>query len=67
MFDAIVKTPFTRSDSITKGRTYRVIDANAFYGTYTILNDLGEITNLNWLHFEDMGKALDAYIATLEI
>lgn len=65
MFDAIMATPYVKTSTLTKGRVYRVIDANEYFGTYTIVNDLGERANVEWWRFADMGKALDAYMAAL--
>jgi len=65
MFNAILETPYIKTSTLTKGRTYRVIDANEYFGTYTVINDIGERANVNWWRFRDMGKALDAYMAGL--
>jgi hypothetical protein len=63
MFDAVLThpyAPFTNS-ALTKGKTYRVIDASDWSGTYTILDDNGERKCVDWQRFEDQGKALSAW------
>lgn len=61
MFDAILVTPYEKTALLTKGRTYRVIDFNDYFGTYTIINDAGERANVHWWRFADMGRASTEY------
>jgi hypothetical protein len=63
MFTAIMDVPYVRTSTLTKGRAYTVIDVNEYFGTYTIINDLGQRANVDWLRFRDMGHGYDAYKA----
>lgn len=46
---------------MTVGRTYDVVDFNDYLGTYTIINDKGERAALDWLRFDDKGRASTRY------
>jgi hypothetical protein len=61
MFTATLIQPYRHSAPFTKGKAYEVIDFNDHFGTYTILNDEGARANVDWMRFDDQGKASEAY------
>ncbi len=61
LFTATLARAYPRSPALTKGKTYDVIDFNEYFGTYLILDDAGQRTNLDWLSFADQGKASTEY------
>lgn len=63
MFDAIFEEAYPFTAPYTVGKTYRVIDFNDYFGTYTILDDEGQRKNVDWLRFADKGRASTAYVA----
>lgn len=63
MFTAKFIQPYRHSAPFTKGATYTVIDFNEYSGTYTVLNDNGEVACVDWQRFEDQGRAIDLYRA----
>lgn len=66
MFDAVLMQPYEKTNTLTKGRTYRVIDLNEYFGTYTIINDIGERANVGWWRFADQGHLSTEYVRSLE-
>lgn len=67
MFTAKLVEGFRHTAPFTKGKVYDVIDFNDYFGTYTIINDAGERACVDWLRFEDNGRASEAYSRAQEI
>ncbi len=63
MFTAKFVQPYRHAAPFTKGATYTVIDFNEYFGTYTVLNDDGERASVDWMRFEDQGRASAQYRA----
>lgn len=61
MFTAKLVQTFRHTAPFTKGKVYEVVDYNDCFGTYTIINDAGERANVDWMRFEDQGKASTEY------
>lgn len=61
MFTAIFTQPYPFAAPFTKGKAYEVIDFNDWLGTYTVIDDEGHRKNVDWLRFEDQGRASTAY------
>ncbi len=66
LFTATLLSPYEKTETLTKGRAYDVIDFNDYFGTYTVINDKGERTNVNWWRFADQGRASTEYARNTE-
>jgi len=60
MFTAKLVQPY-RHSATTKGKVYEVVDFNDYFGHYSIIDDEGKLTNIDWMRFEDMGRASSDY------
>lgn len=61
MFEAKLIQAYRHNAPFTKGKVYQVLDFNDWSGTYTILNDNGERASVDWMRFEDQGRASTEY------
>lgn len=63
MFKATLVEPYrsTHASPFTKGKVYEVLDFSDWHGTYLILNDDGHRACVDWMRFEDQGRAAEDY------
>ena len=67
MFTATFVTPYSHPAGLTVGKEYEVLNFDDWSGTYTIVNDNGNISNVGWDRFADQGRASTEYQRNTEI